>query len=206
MARQNQKRLDSLRLGGSRFGGAPDLPPELVWPTFRGKKLPFLAQIDLAELPKSILPSDGWLYVFGLYHDDYDSRPVVVLHYRGTRENLVRVGQPAREKIWTDWQREVTYRVVPLVADLKTDGKPDAEKKDWDETGHFFGRLEEYDSAESIADAQDRSGDDWITLLVIPSVGSMMWSDCGVFHIAIRRQDLTRKDFSNVCAEICCVG
>jgi hypothetical protein len=77
----------------------------------------------------------------------------------------------------------------------------------WEECGRLFGKIdEEGDDAASVADDQDCSGDDWITLMIIPSVGSMMWSDCGLFHIVIRREDLTRHDFSKVCAGLSCVG
>src|SRR5688500_4175159 len=37
--------VDALPLGASRFGGVPDLPPEIAWPQIEGKKLMFLAQI-----------------------------------------------------------------------------------------------------------------------------------------------------------------
>jgi hypothetical protein len=205
VARRDQRRLDELRLGGSRFGGVPDLPADLPWPTVEGKKLPFLAQIDLSEMPKGPLPSEGWLFAFGLYDDDHPKRPVAVVHHRGPREALVRAQPPKKEEVWPAWSRKTLYAIWPVVTSPAKDSGDDAAQEDY-EGGHLFGELEDCDSAASIADEQDQSGDDWITLLVIRSVGSMMWSDCGVFHIAIRRQDLLRHDFSNVCAEVCCVG
>lgn len=55
-------------IGQSRIGGSPDLPPELAWPVHQGKPLAFLAQLDLAELrrtlPHSPLPPDGYLWFF----------------------------------------------------------------------------------------------------------------------------------------------
>jgi uncharacterized protein YwqG len=52
----------------SRLGGAPNLPPSLEWPQWKGKPLSFLAQLDLAEIPKPALteglPDHGVLYFF----------------------------------------------------------------------------------------------------------------------------------------------
>lgn len=51
--------------GRSRIGGRPDLPPDLPWPEHAGVPLGFLAQVDLAELPKGTpLPADGNLWFF----------------------------------------------------------------------------------------------------------------------------------------------
>lgn len=65
-------------VGASRFGGVPDLPAEIDWPTWEGIKtgskwrkceggpLGFLAQINLASLPNVAtgLPRSGMLYFF----------------------------------------------------------------------------------------------------------------------------------------------
>jgi uncharacterized protein YwqG len=60
--------LDRLKVGASRLGGVPDLPPDLAWPTFRGKSLAFIAEIDLAEVSATakdeLLPADGTLWFF----------------------------------------------------------------------------------------------------------------------------------------------
>lgn len=64
--------------GGSRFGGDPELPPDMDWPKWDGKPseragdvtpathLTFLAQLNLAELGAAEigLPASGWLCVF----------------------------------------------------------------------------------------------------------------------------------------------
>jgi uncharacterized protein YwqG len=61
-------------VGASRLGGDPDLPPGMKWPTCRGKKTSFLAQIplaDFAQLEPGMVPADGTLAVFaGLIPDD----------------------------------------------------------------------------------------------------------------------------------------
>lgn len=58
--------------GGSRFGGAPDLPPDTAWPRHEKGPYRFLAQFNLAEVPHvraaagadSLLPGQGLLSLF----------------------------------------------------------------------------------------------------------------------------------------------
>ncbi|WP_324679164.1 YwqG family protein [Hymenobacter sp. GOD-10R] len=57
-----------LPLGASRLGGVPDLPAAVGWPTWQGRSLSFLVQLNLAELAiypaAAVLPSAGWLSFF----------------------------------------------------------------------------------------------------------------------------------------------
>lgn len=51
----------------SRLGGEPNLPSQVQWPIWQGHTLPFVAQLDLAAIPKSHgldLPLNGSLYFF----------------------------------------------------------------------------------------------------------------------------------------------
>ena len=52
-------RKETYKLGATRFGGQPDVPPDFVWPTYEGESydhvvkdrpLTFLAQFNCAEL------------------------------------------------------------------------------------------------------------------------------------------------------------
>jgi hypothetical protein len=66
----------------SRAGGDPDLPAGVAWPVRDGVPLPFLLQLDLAEVdralgPASELPVAGLLSVFG------DGERFAVLHVDG---------------------------------------------------------------------------------------------------------------------------
>lgn len=54
----------TIALGQSRFGGTPDLPHDVEWPTREGRPLTFLAQIDLTQVRASDLPAAGWLLFF----------------------------------------------------------------------------------------------------------------------------------------------
>jgi uncharacterized protein YwqG len=51
----------------SRLGGRPNLPKQMKWPVWKRAPLPFVAQLDLAEIPKIEglpLPSSGSLHFF----------------------------------------------------------------------------------------------------------------------------------------------
>lgn len=65
------------KLGATRFGGKPDVPPDFVWPTYEGESydhvvkdrpLTFLAQFNCAELAQfdkeHLLPDHGLLSFF----------------------------------------------------------------------------------------------------------------------------------------------
>jgi uncharacterized protein YwqG len=59
---------DQFVIGTSKFGGSPDLPATLAWPTWHGKPQGFIAQLNLAEIapyaPPGILSERGILYFF----------------------------------------------------------------------------------------------------------------------------------------------
>jgi hypothetical protein len=53
------------KLGGSKFGGVPDLPPDAVWPEHAGGPYEFVAQLNLEDCPNAgLLPTRGLLSVF----------------------------------------------------------------------------------------------------------------------------------------------
>ncbi|WP_107785368.1 YwqG family protein [Campylobacter concisus] len=62
------KNDDDIAVGASKFGGSPDLPDGLSWPSNENGALSFVAQINFAEASKfdidSLLPKSGMLYLF----------------------------------------------------------------------------------------------------------------------------------------------
>jgi len=65
---------DMIALGTMKFGGLPDLPPELSWPSVDDIALHFIAQLRMDVLaandPTGLLPKSGMLYFF--YRDNLD--------------------------------------------------------------------------------------------------------------------------------------
>jgi uncharacterized protein YwqG len=55
-----------LGVGKTKFGGLPDLPSTVRWPLHRGHPLTFIAQVNLAEVARSVdvWPGDGLLLFF----------------------------------------------------------------------------------------------------------------------------------------------
>jgi uncharacterized protein YwqG len=95
---------EQVSLGQSRIGGTPDLPGDFEWPTYRGKPLAFVAQLDLAEirrvLPDGPLPPDGSLWFF--FDADQDAAGYSPKHaggsaavFRAAGTKLVRTPAPA---------------------------------------------------------------------------------------------------------------
>ncbi|MBO2007615.1 YwqG family protein [Hymenobacter negativus] len=80
-----------LPVGASHLGGAPDLPAEAVWPSWEGRPLSFVAQLNLAELAgyeaAAELPKTGILSFFydaqeqpWGYNPDHRGRAAVLYH------------------------------------------------------------------------------------------------------------------------------
>jgi hypothetical protein len=208
-ARRDAQVLSGLPLGQSRVGGVPDLPPGQEWPTFKGKKVPFIAQLNLADFAKAdrpLLPERGHLYAFTLISNEKDQwpPPVSVFLYQGETSTLVRAQHPTDEEIWPDWGGVRVYEILP--ATTTPEGRdPKKRSRKLDETlGHLQGEMAGvFGEPADIADYQFANGDDWINLLAIYSVGSMTWSDAGELYFLIRRSALEKLDFSNVIAASC---
>jgi uncharacterized protein YwqG len=77
---------EELTPGTSKFGGLPDLPPSLEWPSVEDTPLAFIAQISLTDVAsydiEGVLPTSGTLYFFyevsghnnlGAYPEDSES-------------------------------------------------------------------------------------------------------------------------------------
>src|SRR5271157_3787901 len=90
--------------GSSKFGGSPELPIEVPWPTWNGWSLDFLLQLDCSEIPthltNDLLPKTGWLYFFydieshTWGYDPSDRGSWRVLFFDGDRKALVRRRHP----------------------------------------------------------------------------------------------------------------
>ena len=208
-ARRDAGTMEAMPLGHSRVGGLPDLPPDHPWPMHKGKKIPFIAQINLGDCPKSVhalLPKSGHLYVFALISNDkkHWPPPVSVFVYEGKTASLIRADYPADNEIWPDWTEARVYQGFPSTMVPKDrDRKKRSSVKD-ETLGYLLGEMSGvFGTAGEIADDRMQDGDDWINLLALYSVGSMEWSDAGELYVLIRRSALEARDFSNVLAAAC---
>jgi uncharacterized protein YwqG len=109
---------DYSQLGVTRFGGVPDLPPEIEWPSAAGVYMTFVAQINLAEMPTlkdSPLPRSGWLYFFLVEGESADELTHKVIHFPGHITSLKKVEPPAPqapiESVWNESEQYVPYRM-----------------------------------------------------------------------------------------------
>jgi hypothetical protein len=202
--RNVKQAMARLPLGSSRFGGWPDLPREITWPMHQEKRLPFVAQLDLSKFPRAIhrlLPKDGHLFVFSLAGKGKSSPIASVLLHRGPADNLIRADQGVHDDICPDWTGQRVYRLIPVTAAAQSRFKKTPTRPD-KSAGWFFGGIMDDDGPGEVADQQFKDGDDWINLLAVLSVGSMMWSDCGHLHLLIRKSALAALDFSKVVAAV----
>ena len=184
----------------------PDLPPGVEWPTVDGKKVPFIAQLNLSDFPAvhGALPADGHLFAFVLAHNDYAHRPppTIVFLHRGPAQSLVRAARPMDDdEVFLDAAEDGVYDCLPATATLD----PAIEEEPEDAAlGHLFGQMQDYyGTPGKTADYALADGDDWIVLLEVGSYDSMQWSDSGSLYLLISREALARLDFSNVLAAVC---
>ncbi len=116
--------LASLPLGASRFGGLPDLPPGVAWPSRDEVPMEFIAQLRLADAagldPLGRLPATGHLWFFYnsqwlSFDQDEDHGCCAVLYHEVADDQLVRQAPP-----WVDYQGEYDSepRLAPYVHGL----------------------------------------------------------------------------------------
>ena len=95
--------MQQLALGASRFGGLPDLPPNVEWPRRDGVPMEFVAQIRLEDIAphdsENALPHAGTLLFFynsqwTTYDQDEDFDACRVIHFEGPDSALLRADPP----------------------------------------------------------------------------------------------------------------
>jgi len=99
---------NKLKIGQTKLGGQPDLPPNIEWPYWKQYPMSFIAQINLQEMPNiqtdnDILPTRGIIYFFytanpeAIYEEgDFDNNfeTSKVLFFEGEINNLERTRPP----------------------------------------------------------------------------------------------------------------
>lgn len=224
----NRLAMERLPIGASRLGGLPDLPRNVEWPTCAGAKVPLIAQLDLHDLPRwseCRLPASGWLLVFFAFEAGLDREPCIVLHVDVPREQLQRAPWPREGEVHRDWGGISVYDILPLRPELSLAGNftelgEDDESLDalleldcdFYESSFTDGRQPVLEllgkltspGTDPVREARNhrRSETDWVNLVEVQSVGSMMWSDAGNLNVLIRNSALFAGDFSDVLAVV----
>ena len=203
-----------MSIGGSRLGGAPDLPDGTLWPTHNGGPYRFIGQINFREVCGSGigLPRDGLLSLFVADDDDqsvfWQDADYVVALFTPATERLVRCQLPEE---WAE-QPGFTLRFEEAEIDLPRD---DVQRTDWPDglVGPFLdwwhahrprriGHLLGYPAVSTLPYDPTPSSE-WTSLLTLSSVRELGWSwhDGAFLHIFIERERLVAGDFSNLRAD-----
>lgn len=225
-----------IKPGMTRFGGSPDALSKWAWPEYNGSALPFIAQINLAEIASYTatypLPTSGMLYFFfdvDAFFDMWPRDPTTwrVLYDENSPLDLQHIAGPvilSKEREYhtcavtcslewtlpdysqydstslqrlglsqhlTDEEEQAYYDVQKQLAGLTKSkyhtpihrilGHPDDVQ--WDMHGELGGEAS-----------------DWLLLLQVDSDGATNtdWGDTGRIYYWIRKQDVLRRDFSQV--------
>jgi hypothetical protein len=146
---------DYARVGNSRSGGVPDLPEDWDWPrSDDGLFFPFLAQINLAEVPRftgNVLPARGMLYVFVC--EDFDE---VLIHYADVDPaTLRRADEPDPSNLTLPEYEDLSpYRVSITVApDVPYWTSPAHEEVVATVEENWSGPGEPYEALDALAEA-----------------------------------------------------
>lgn len=141
-------------VGSSRIGGEPDLPPGFPWPTWKGKPLAFVAQVEIAAVQTySVcrdLPKDGLLQFYyaaaaGTWgFDPADRGSWRVMHIR--RADLERRAWPSgldEESRFRSCQVSLSkdFSIGPLPDDLQEDAVDEVVDLVIDLQANDLGRL-----------------------------------------------------------------
>ena len=211
--------------GASKLGGAPDVGPGFSWPSYKGRPLSFVAQVDLAAAARfpfaSVLPARGTLAFFydpaqETWGFDPGDRGSWLVHHEPDPAVLAPARAPA------SLSGDAVYPEVALqLAEIET-VPPDAQEDDDEEASvrhQLLGHPSPIQGSEMELECQlashglyvgDPSGfadprakalgagaSEWRLLLQVDSddAASMMWGDCGRLYFWITEDALRRRAF-----------
>ena len=221
-----ERAVNANRLTASKFGGIPYLPSPEFCPKSKNREyMKLIAQINLDELISQGLslkdfPTTGLLQFFvandemcGLTFDGQRADIEVVYHesYNAPHVATQEIETISEEYDEFPFQHEQTlrfsegtepcgmtesYNCTRFYGNLAlTDEEHDAFYDDINNAGCKMGGYAYFTQS----DPRDYDeNNDWVLLLQIDSEGDIMWGDCGIANWFIRRQDLIRRDFSQI--------
>ena len=218
-------------IGCSKKGGLPDVSDQFVWPTYQGKHLSFIVQIEARYFLGNDVPGllsffwnernwgdsiedDGAFCVLHIEHPS--SRLDVAPHsYYKTLGLFRRTYAPT---IWKE--QALDFRGSFSLPSLE---RLDHSNYDWDcdrddlynraieeqsaflRIGGFPNPVQNDDMEENCARIRKHgSAESWQLLLEIDSDGDMMWGDAGRLYWFIHKDDFAKRDFTRVWMEVQC--
>lgn len=215
---------DMIPIGGSKFGGHPDLAPDATWPRCERGPLGFLGQISLSELQETqvahILPANGLLSVFAYQNAETGYQPGVaeplndstrviftpanrLLERRNAPEDLHAdngIFASCRLSLCESWDIRDTNVAEQYVRELKAEEKvrlgklQDVRAKCQSFTHQLLGYSVHFRSDEP------SPGSNWMNLLCLDSDPNTGWSWCDGEHLSIfvHEQDLLDRSFERI--------
>lgn len=215
-----------LPIGSSKFGGAPDVPADFVWPNDNdGCPLSLLLQIDCADLAvhdrERLLPQSGNLYFFyELSKMDWDNahHGVKVIYNETPAEQLHR--EPYPDMLKTEnrlSERRVVFSLHkclpdPNERDLSDQVDGQCSEDEYFDACDWFNDFGDYGSMLGYASIiQNPICDDLennVLLLQLFTIEetdlTLMFGDCGIIYFYISREELMERNFDRVDFELQC--
>ena len=213
----------------SRFRGQPALAPNEEWPTWRGKEMQFLLQLDLGELPQEAcgpLPSSGILSFFCMPEWDYSSADAGRILYHpdpGALSLRPASGDtqdfPAR--LMTIVPNTLCMPPAESARFLALGMTGNDEEQYYDLVDHLVLRQKDEDLIHQALGYPDQLQGDieaaacglagtparrWRLVLQVDSdeAISTMWGDGGRIYFMVPDEESTKTDFSDACVVMQC--
>ncbi|MBU3107967.1 DUF1963 domain-containing protein [Clostridium gasigenes] len=207
-----QEEEDYKKIGNSRIGGYPDLPPNIQWPVEEDNYYTFIAQINLSELPGNdikFLPNKGIMYFFLGFDDMASDIDHKVLYYNGDLSMLKKTMPPEGKEEVNFEERDFISHKVSLSEDISISS--DSETADWlfenNEDIHYmfcagkdmlWGHPETIYGGDPCEELDENGEKRWHLLLKLTSIDEvkMCWWDAGYLEFLIDTKYLSKLDFS----------
>ena len=196
--------LVSRKKANSKLGGLPNLLDDVPWPcNDYGEAMIFVAQIDLAEVPRlpncPKFPKSGALLFFydSEYYMNLDKSFGKTVYVPNLSKEEYSAPESMDMAFMTKTEKRIGFEPV-------TSMKPTTPDEELDEISahQLFGypvMIQDGDMQEECVERCGGNIEDWILLLQLDGDSElpMIWGDAGRAYYWIRKQDLAVGDFSN---------
>lgn len=216
----------------TKYGGLPNAPKELVWPTYEGKQIPFFMQIDFADINANgyltNYPTKGLLYIFldtFTINDGYYDNGLAfkILFFDANKSDTQKIIPNADTKQYNEYflstkqkdmypNTEFCCDARHIIEEMDEEGDGDLEEEYYDyfqesncsET-YMCGWMNELQGGTYETCCED--GRDWELLFQFISDDDdedYIWGDVGYLYFYIPSEDLKKRKFDDVYMEMQC--